>query len=106
MHARMLKTATTQSQYPIHSFVGRIHTDFHTIPAKVKSRKNHLSQSETGTEGREEANRHYTQEVDKEDDKDRIDEAQVEDGVCQCADCFKVHQLRTENIYVPDVHTK
>lgn len=57
-------------------------TDFNSVPAEEEPRQNHLSETKFRTECREEADWNDTQEVDKEDCQDSIDESEVENGIC------------------------
>jgi hypothetical protein len=63
-----------------------IRTNFHTIVAKEVPGQNHLSQSKSRTESREEAHWHDTQKVHKQNRKNGIDESKIEDWICQSAD--------------------
>ncbi len=58
-------------------------TDFHSIPSKVEPWQDHLPKTKFRTEGREEADRQYTQNIHEENCKAGIDESKVEDGIRQ-----------------------
>jgi hypothetical protein len=51
-------------------------TEFDSVPAEVKARENHLSQPKSRPEGGEEGDRNYTQNIDKEDNQDGINESE------------------------------
>lgn len=76
--------------------------EFGTMISEEEPGKHHLSQSESWSESTEEAYWHYTNEVDKEDNEDGINEAKVEDRIRQCteskrADLHMVSNLRTRS---------
>lgn len=53
----------------------RLLTNFDTVPAKVETRKHHLSQTKSGAESGEETDRQYAQNVQEEDNQNTVDES-------------------------------
>lgn len=82
MHASTLKTATEDSSETCSSvdFVFMRLTQFYSPPTEPESGKHHLSQTEDRTEGREEADRQYSDNVEEDNDTNTICETDVEEG--------------------------
>lgn len=88
MHASTLKTATDGSSETcpfMKSILMRL-TQFYSPPTEPESGKHHLSKTKDGTEGREEADRQYSDDVEKDDDTDTIGETDVEEGQSENTD--------------------
>ena len=90
MHARMLKTATgvpSQTRAPETALTKRgVLTQLYRVVTKEEPGQDHLPESETGAEGREEAHGHDAQKVDENNSQGGIHEAEAEDGLRQSSD--------------------
>ena len=60
-------------------------TEFDTVKAEKVAREDHLTKPKAGTKCGEKRNWGDTQAVDEEDREERIDESQIKDWHCQCA---------------------
>ena len=64
----------------------RILTDFDAIETEEEAGKDHLAQTEAGSEGGEEGDGGDGEAIDEEDGEEGVYEAQVEDRDGQCTD--------------------